>query len=200
MVIIIILPFMSYYTSASTALNRVQYTINGHDIITATSDGFDAFASANNASQLSDQVLGQVIWKYMYSEDVNRVYQRLFAAVRQSGKKASMTFRCDSHEVLRFMQIHVEPQAEAHLLISTDTIREVPRARVLASEILYNGIQSGLPMCSHCNRIKVEEHGWTEIDAALKDNLIPTSLSVTFDLCGQCTEEFDATIQQLGQA
>jgi len=179
-------------------VSRVQYTIDGHDIITATSAGFAEFADENDATGLSKQVLGQPIWQFMYSEEVNAVYQRLFSAVRKGRRGVSMTFRCDSRDVLRFMKITVEPHTNGYLMISTDTLLEVPRARVLSSQILYNSLKEGLPMCSHCNKIYLKrEDSWMEIDTAVEAGMISDSLSVMFGLCGSCKREFDSTIKGL---
>ena len=183
-------------TTTYQPTDQIRYTIDGADIITSTGGAFDVFAAANDAPEL--QVVGRPIWEFLGTEIMNTVYKNLFAAVRSSSKPVNITFRCDSKDTLRFMNMHIQPEQQNALLITSSTMKTVPRARILASEILYRGVKDGLPMCSHCNKIYVDAlEAWLEIDAAVAAGLISDNLSVSFDLCQECQKTFKSTTAQL---
>lgn len=187
---------MSAKYQNTTTNGDIQYTINGADIITSMGGAFTTNSAPDD--RLGLQVVGKPIWQFLGAAAMDAVYQDLFAAVRQSSKSVSITFRCDGRDTLRFMTMHIKPEAEDALCITTSTVKAIPRARVLASEILYRGIKEGLPMCSHCNKVYVDKLAvWLEIDAAVAAGLITAHLSVRFDLCSSCRSTFAATTKKL---
>jgi hypothetical protein len=176
----------------------LSYIIDINDIIISANHGFGKFASENNAKDLAKSIIGESIWKFIYFDEVHRLYQRLFEAIRKTDKEITLNFRCDSHNVLRFMKMYIEPIGENNLQIKTKLIRQVDRTKMLSREILFLGIHSGTPMCSHCNKIYINEKSvWLEIDEAIEKNLIGRELSVNFKMCEDCINEFNGIILEL---
>ena len=176
----------------------LTYTIDANDIITSTDNNFKLFAEANNAPDLHITVMGKPIWNFIYTDQANILYDKLFNAVRDTDRAVALNFRCDSRELLRFMTMVVTPMKRRHLKIKTGVLKEVPRMRVLSSEILYNGIKEGIPMCSHCNKVHIVDLGkWFEIDEALEQKLIADELSVTFKVCDHCVSDFHSAIDEI---
>lgn len=178
--------------------STLSYIIDINDIIISANHGFGKFARENNAKDLAKSIIGESIWKFIYFDEVHRLYQRLFEAIRKTGKEITLNFRCDSHNVLRFMKMYIEPIGENNLQIKTKLIRQVDRKKMLSREILFLGIHSGTPMCSHCNKIYINDKGvWMEIDLALDKNLIDRELSVNFKICEDCVSQFNCIISEL---
>lgn len=176
----------------------ISYTLDQTNTIIATNLSFDNFAVSNNAEELSKTVVGQSIWKYISYGEVQRLYHRLFDAIRSTGKEVVLNFRCDSHQVLRFMKMFIEPEEDNHLKVTTKLIREVDRKVLLSKEILYLGVNSGTSMCSKCNRIYISVKGqWMEIDQAIEEGYIGDELSVSFKICECCTTDIQKAITEL---
>ena len=162
------------------------YIIDNEDVIISTGSNWSEFARENGTT-LIDNVIGQSIWTFISNEKVQELYKQLFNAVRNLEKNIAINFRCDSDQVMRYMEMAVIYASDHQLKIETSTIKEVPRKRILSSPIIYLGIQHGTKMCSCCNKIYLRHsQQWFEIDYALDHNLIPEPLNVNFDLCERC--------------
>ena len=178
--------------------SSLSYIIDLNNTIISTNHGFGEFANENNAKDLANSIIGESIWKFIYFDDVNRLYERLFEAIRKTDKEVALNFRCDSHNVLRFMKMYIEPIGESNLQIKTELIRQLDRKIMLSREILFLGINNGTPMCSHCNKIYINGKGvWMEIDHAIEKNLIGDELSVNFKICEDCVIQFNNIISEL---
>lgn len=176
----------------------LSYTLDQSNTIISTNLGFGTFASANNAEDLSAAVIGQSIWKYISYGEVQGLYQRLFEAIRLTGKEVVLNFRCDSHQVLRFMKMYIEPAADKHIKVTTKLIREIERKVLLRKEILYLGANAGTSMCSKCNRVYISVRGqWMEIDQAIQEEYIADELSVSFKICDTCTDDLQKIIEEV---
>lgn len=178
--------------------STLSYIIDINDKIISANHGFGKFAIENNSKDLAKSIIGESIWKFIYFDEVHRLYQRLFEAIRKTDKKVDLNFRCDSHDVLRFMKMNIEPIGENSLQIKTKLIRQVDRKKMLSREILYLGINSGTPMCSNCNKIYInEKSAWLEIDKAIEKNHIGRELSVNFKICEDCVDQINSIISEM---
>lgn len=171
------------------------YFLDNRDHIISTDKNWDGFAIENLSEVRSENVIAQSIWTFISNQKVKTMYQRLFSAVRNSGKNLTLQFRCDSDRVIRHMQMTIEPVKEQIIKICTTPLKEIPRQRILSSPILYIGIKHAMPMCSSCNRVYVaKKTRWFEIEEGLKYKLIPDPLSVNFDLCQKCRNYLEKLI------
>jgi hypothetical protein len=176
------------------------YVIDGSDRVISTNSEFNAFAKKSDAASLEYSVHGKSIWSFIGAQKLQTLYYQLFEGVRITQKSVDINFRCDNSQVLKFMNMTIEPQPDNFLKISTRVLKEISRKKALAREVFYLGINKGVPMCSNCNRVYVNRGvGWIEVDKALGANLISEKLNVTFDICDSCVEYFDKTINHLKQ-
>ena len=182
-------------------MNQVlTYVIDGSDKVVSTNLEFKAFAKKSKAASLEYSVQGKSIWSFIGADKLKSLYYQLFEGVRASQKAVDINFRCDNPQVLKFMNMTIEPAPNNFLKISTRVLKEITRKKALAREVFYLGINNGLPMCSNCNRVYIGSiFGWIEVDKALESNLISDKLNVTFGVCDSCVEYFDETINELKQ-
>jgi len=176
----------------------LTYVIDNTDKVVSTNSEFGSFAKESDAASLEYSVHGKSIWSFMGAEKLKALYMQLFEGVRATQKAVDINFRCDNAQVLKFMNMTIEPEPDNFLKISTKLLREISRKKALAREVFYIGITKGVPMCSNCNRVYIyDEKDWIEVDKALGANLISDKLNVTFELCKSCVEYFDQTINKL---
>lgn len=176
------------------------YTIDNNDTVVSTNSEWSSFAKANDAAALEYSVHGKSIWSFMGAEKLQKLYVQLFEGVRATRSAVNINFRCDNSQVLKFMNMTIEPLHDDFLKISTRLLREISRKKALAREVFYLGINNGVPMCSNCNKIYIDYNiGWVEVDKALSLNHISEELNVSFGVCDACVEYFDNTINNLKQ-
>ena len=174
------------------------YTIDNNDKVVSTNSEWTTFAKQNDAASLEYSVHGKSIWNFIGVDKLKKLYVLLFDGVRSTHNAVSINFRCDNSQVLKFMNMNIEPLQDGFLKISTRLLREISRKRALAREVFYLGINNGIPMCSNCNRIYIGKNSsWIEIEKALGEDLISDELNVTFDVCNECMDYFDKTIDNL---
>lgn len=176
----------------------LTYVIDSSDKVVSTNLEFKTFAKKSNAASLEYSVHGKSIWSFIGVDKLKSLYFQLFEGVRATQKAVDINFRCDNAQVMKFMNLIIEPAPDNLLKISTRVLREISRKKALTREVFYLGINKGLPMCSNCNRIYIDSSlGWVEVDKALESNLISDKLNVNFDVCESCIEYFDKTINEL---
>jgi len=176
----------------------LTYIIDESDKVISTNSEFNSFAKKSDAATLEYSVHGKSIWNFIGMDKLKLLYMQLFEGVRNTQKPVNINFRCDNAQVMKFMNMVIEPRPDNELRISTRLQREISRKKALAREVFYLGLNKGVPMCSNCNRIKVASPiGWIEVDKALSSNFISDKLNVTFELCGDCEVYFKETIKEL---
>ena len=176
----------------------LTYIIDDSDKVVSINSEFTAFAKEGNAASLEYSVHGKSIWNFIGIDKLQILYMQLFDGVRKKQKEVNIHFRCDNAKVMKFMNMIIEPMPENALKISTKVLREITRKKALGREVFYLGILNGIPMCSNCNKIKIDPPiGWIEIEKALNSDLISKELNVAFDLCETCEDYFKKTIEKL---
>lgn len=173
------------------------YYINKEDIVAYVNEEWNTFALENEGAHLINQTLGKPIWNFISDGLVKRLYQELFKAVRNAQRSVNVSFRCDSPEKMRFMQMELHPLENNGLAIHNKLLKEKTKKEGYSPEIISLIAQKGFPMCSRCNRILVEGN-WHELTDALKSGLIVgRSLKAHYGMCEDCSSDIRFTIRKL---
>jgi hypothetical protein len=174
---------------------NTTYHLDASDRIVAVDAAWIAFAAANDAPDLADRVLGRPVWPFIANVTVRELYRTLFRRVRETRAGVTVTFRCDSPDVRRFMSLTValDDDSSAVLVCRASLLHEEPQgssARALATLRSFGAntdvasstdghaparqtntmaigpaAESLLSMCSWCKRVNIS--GWREIEDAL---------------------------------
>lgn len=167
----------------------IRYVVDDHDIILQVEGPWLEFATANQSFLPIDKVVGRWLFEFIVTQEVRKVYKSVFDAVRASHKPITIPFRCDSHEVMRFMSMHIEPAAEQKLVVTSTLDQVISRSKVLASEIMHMSMSYEHLFCSHCNKIYIARtNSWVEIDHAVRSGYVKQQLNVSCTLCEHCEE------------
>ena len=117
-------------------MNQVLiYVINGSDRVVSTNLEFKAFAQKSRAFSLEYCVHGKSIWSFIGADKLKSLYYQLFEGVRETQKAVDINFRCDNTQVLKFMNMIIEPRSNNYLKISTRILKEITRKKALAREV-----------------------------------------------------------------
>ena len=133
---------------------NTTYHLDASDRIVAVDSAWIAFAAANDAADLPQRVLGRPVWQFITSLTVRELYRALFRRVRETRAGVTVTFRCDSPVVRRFMSLTVECHDDSSeaLACRASLLHEEPQpssVRSLAG-LRMLGVPSGnLPRVMH---------------------------------------------------
>lgn len=150
-------------------ISVVTYQVAADDRIVMVDDEWIAFATANDAMELSRQrVLGHSVFDFVAGVEVQALYRMLLARVRATGRAAIFPFRCDSPSKRRHMIMHMRPESDNSVNLTCITTRIEARnpIRLLDRHVPRTPSQS-IERCSNCNRVRVPDGGWMEVEEAL---------------------------------
>lgn len=180
-------------------MNSPQYIyhVDKNDVVFYFNQHWIAFAEENQAGQLAKQALGKPIWSFISDGLVKTLYKELMLAVRKSNEKVKISFRCDSPEKMRFMQMEIFPLINGGLAFHNTLLREKLKSDGYSPEILAIIGEAGYPMCSRCNKIAINKK-WHELEEALKLKLLENkTLKAHYGMCPTCTNTLKKSIEDL---
>lgn len=173
------------------------YHIDENDVIFYINEEYIKFAVENDGERLVKESLGKPIWNFITNGLVKKLYQELIAAIRKTKESVKISFRCDSPDRMRFMQMEVFPLIENGVAFHNILLREKFKADGYTPDIIAILGEAGYPMCSHCNKIKIDEN-WFELEDALKGKLLQNkNLKAHYSICKYCNNDLKNSIEEL---
>lgn len=145
-----------------------SYRIDQDDLITVVSDGWQEFAYANGAPELSRSALGRPLWDFIAGRQTREVYQIIIDRVRSGVGPLAVPFRCDSPDVRRFMRLDLSPTEGGGVEFVAETLREERRDPVTLFDVDAERGGEMVTVCSWCKQVKVESDSWLEVEAAVE--------------------------------
>ncbi len=145
-----------------------SYGVDAHDIITFVDDEWLRFAAENDTPGLDrDAVVGRSIWKFIGGAETQFLYQLIFERVRETGKGATVPFRCDSPQFRRRMKLKIDPGSDGSLTFVSRQLSTESRHPVRLFDVSVLRTNAQLVVCSWCRRIEVGDQ-WLEVEQALR--------------------------------
>lgn len=146
----------------------VVYRVDGADTIEFVNDAWARFAQANDAAQLAEGVLGVSLWHYIAGDDVAQIYRDLLARVRMAGVSVEFSFRCDSQQRRRDMQLILAPLGDRKVEFRAILKAEQPHAPPidLLRPSSAGASDSFVMMCAWCKAMKVDGE-WVALEEAV---------------------------------
>jgi len=143
------------------------YTLDRRDRIVALNDDWLDFARENGAAHLTRaSVEQQSLWNFVTGPETQSIYEAILQRVRFAQIAMHFSFRCDSPDRRRFMQMDVSPLSNGGIRIACRMRRIEPR-----QAIVWPGNQTGgeprlVAVCSSCRKIELPSGAWVEIEEA----------------------------------
>ncbi len=165
----------------------VEYRLDEQDRIVSVGGGWDDFARANDGAHLCGQaLLGSSFWDHVTGESLSQLLGLIFRQVRERGEPITVPSRCDSPEIVRHLEVRIQPLPDHYLEIQSCINSETPRTQWRGGD----RVRMLLQMCSWCNRFHVEDQ-WLEIEEAIERlrladaDFIPRS---SHGICPDCAD------------
>ncbi len=173
------------------------YHIDENDVIFYINEEYIKFAVENDGERLVKESLGKPIWNFITNGLVKKLYQELIAAIRKTKESVKISFRCDSRDRMRFMQMEVFPHIENGVAFHNILMSEKFKADGYTPDIIAILGEAGYPMCSHCKKIKIDDN-WFELEDALKGKLLQNkNLKAHYSICKYCNNDLKNSIEEL---
>ncbi|MBE7471505.1 MAG: hypothetical protein DPW09_30645 [Anaerolineae bacterium] len=170
-----------------------MHTVDAYDVLTDVNDHWLRFAQENDASHLTRQVVvGRPLWDFIAGREAPHLYKLLMRQVRQSQCRLVFTYRCDSPNFRRYMQMEIVPLTHQGLEFRNYLLRTESRDQVRLLDSAIGRNQELLMMCSWCNRVHYDST-WLSVEDAVK-TLGLFALSelpqITHGICPDCALSF----------
>lgn len=171
------------------AVVRVAYEIDAADRIIGHDSGWDAFARANDAPELTELDGSIVLWGSIADETTRLLWRALFDHVRDTGRSIDVKYRCDAPHARRWFVATLTPLPDRGMRFDASLAREELREPVV-DETFDVDPDRFIRMCSWCARFACGDE-WCEIEEAaahqgwLEQRRQP---SVTHTICPPCLE------------
>ncbi len=166
------------------------YTLDGDDTIVEVTGSWDSFALANSGSSVvSSNVLGKKLDRVVSGDAALMFVRTMILSARTLNRPVYRTYRCDSPELRRFMEMTVLPLGQRSVrvvhrqLYCEPVVHQVPMEGMLSA-----GSGNYVKRCSMCNRIRTQGI-WSEADAAVEEGrVVPSAnpLKVIYGVCPDC--------------
>lgn len=178
----------------------VIYGIDERDRIVLIDGAWDAFAVANHAEHvISSQVLHTSLWEHCRGAMVEQVYRNLLQRVRVTKRPIEFIYRCDAPERRRFIRMCITKREDQPLITFMNQIvrEELRPYQALLDVTAPRRSDELVAMCSWCNKVRVDESGWYEVEdaiAALKLFERDACPEITHTICPSCLARSEAEL------
>lgn len=135
-----------------------------------------------------EMVLGRPIWDFINGGTTQRLYDSLMWHVRQTGRRASFSYRGDCPGAIRYMKMHLIPGMGDRVQMRSELLHEQPRPREIYFAHVDYHRHPDLLQCSLCQKLNTNGRWYTVSEAIehtdLLDSLLPVEVGDT--VCDNC--------------
>ena len=135
-------------------MSVTTYVIDAEDRIVSVSEGWDAFAMANDGpAACASHVVGQPLFSSIDGDPVRMFMTAILMRVRVSGQPEDVPYRCDSDRVRRLYRMRLEPLADKAVRV-IHALEDSQKAEQPVAIRLAHAGGPATPRCSICNKVK----------------------------------------------
>lgn len=183
--------------------SEIVYRVDGQDRLVSVNSAWDSFATSNEGEDaVATHVIGRNLFEFITDRTTQHLYRQMLARIR-AGKNIRYTYRCDSPDCRRLMEMQVVATDDmGGVEFRSITLSEQPRdpfGSVREPKGRSAEPERVQPACGWCNRWKVEGE-WLEIEQAvprlgLLEQAVPPLL--THGICEACLQTMTAEVDRL---
>ncbi len=182
----------------------IVYRLNQSDEIIYVNDNWDKFAAENDGlpENLSENVLNKKIWSFISDFETRHLYKAIIDNVRVYKRAANISIKCDSPNIVRFIDITIKPLENDHVEFCCFLKKQYERAKVLLLDRNIPRSDYFIKMCSYCKAINIDnewfetEHGVQKLSLFLKSKLP----QISHGICPSCYKKVMHELERLKQA
>jgi len=176
-----------------------SHKVDANGIIVSVSDNWQSFAEENLgvSTCLPENVIGTYLLDHIHDPETKHLYELILQKVRKYRRQATFSFRCDSPDKRRFLELSVIPLKDNSTEFKSQIIKTELRDFV---ELMGSDIEKSeehLGICSMCKKIAISETEWEEAEIVIqKMRLFELEVlpQFTHGLCQPC---YSAAIAEL---
>jgi len=183
--------------------NVCIYRIDENDTIVWVNDEYDKFSSENDATELTaESTVGRELWDFITDNETLHLYKIMVNKVREIQQDISFTLRCDGPYCKRELEMKIRPvrgkQIEFYSELKSQEDRE-------PQNLLSMGAQRSddiLVLCGWCNRVKLSEGEWVEVEEATEKLQLFNELhlpKLSHGMCESCQDTYFSKANELAQ-
>ncbi|HSV28919.1 MAG TPA: hypothetical protein VLL76_05155 [Candidatus Omnitrophota bacterium] len=171
----------------------VVYRINAADVIVYVNDAWRDFARHNGDADLADRAIGQSLWALITDPTLVRLYRDLVAAVRQSRRVLSFSYRCDSPDEKRELVMTIRPLLD-EVEFENRFVAIEPQSPRAFFDRFVRGDRQAVSICSICQKLAADDHWLDPIEAFHSGavHLDDTPLVLSPTVCPACEGDLEA--------
>lgn len=144
----------------------IVYRVDDRDQIVFVNDEWDRFALANSgAAVTSSFVLHRPLWDFIADIATQELYRQVLRRSRE-GHSLRFTFRCDSPDCRRLLEMNVERSESNSVEFRTQTVSLEPRPPVVFPDSASAATEELLRACGWCKKVHVGG-AWVEAEEAI---------------------------------
>ena len=178
---------------------KYTHRIDKSGLILSVSENWRSFSEENFGAEtcFPENAVGSSLWEHIRDPETMHLYEIILQKVRRYQRQATFSFRCDSPEERRFLELSVIPMKDGTVEFESRIIRTELRKPV---ELLKPDIERSdnfIKICSMCKKIAISETQWEEAEIAIQKlklfekDVLP---QFTHGVCRSC---YDATMAEL---
>ena len=158
----------------------------------SVNDAWLAFAAENGWQTSTSEVLGSPLMAYISDPETRHIYQLLIEQVGKDGRPACFSYRCDSPDCRRLMEMRIHYDRALDQVEFRSRVLRVERRDPVA--LLKSGPaeRSGafLTVCSWCKAVQTN-HAWIDVEQAVEQlGLLVAQVlpQISHGICPACSE------------
>ena len=175
--------------------DAVVYRIDASDRIVAVNDAWTAFALANDGEHLlQPDIIGKNLWDMISDPTTRDLYETMVIRVRQGKGIFRFTFRCDSPEMRRLLQMEIAALKDHGVRFRVTPLSVQAREPVRLISTGLTRSNALMQICGWCKRLPAPDGTWIEIEEAAQTlNIFHGSPmpTLTHGICPVCHESIN---------
>jgi hypothetical protein len=171
------------------------YHLDASDFITFVNQDWLDFAVANGTPNLTKiSVLGQCLWKYIYSPETRPFYEQIFESVRTQKRNMQVAFRGDSPLLERHLVLSISALPNNALCLDGRLLVQRPITVTFSDEKEISLEQEIICQCSLCLRVKGYSQRWKDwVTLGWQYNLLKPIMPIHYVICPDCHDQAATT-------
>ena len=155
-------------------------------------DAWLAFAAENSWHTSTSEVLSSPLMAYISDPETRHIYHLLIERVRRDGRSVCFSYRCDSPDCRRFMEMRIRHDRALDQVEFRSRVLRLERRDPVA--LLKSGAAERsdalLTVCSWCKAVETN-HAWVEVEQAVERlGLLDAQAlpQISHGICPACSE------------
>jgi len=165
------------------------YQVDNDDVIISINRDCLDFARENSAGNINQtDIIGTCLWQFISDSETIHIYQTLLQKVRNGCFPLQISYRCDSPEKRRLMEMTITRCSNDTIEFQNQILTEETRKSIPLLNPDQPRNNALISMCGWCKKVKTNI-GWLEIeDAILSLNLFEKEIlpQISHGICSFC--------------